>query len=631
MTIEPRSAAPQGAAPAPVTTGPGARSAAAPAVHQSFSSLVDQLSDAAPAGRPDPARASSRGDGRPPAALSQRGGGSTAPHPATRSAVPRTPSDGVGLESGTASGSDETGRVPVDAAAMLAGPAADPPIALPAWVWALTDPGASAAPDATAMAGTDPEEAEQNAIAGSQTIGASTPTPVRGPWGRTDSFTAGQTQSNAVQDPARPDGTGLPAGAGLPADAALPGNAQSASNAEPTGRRGEIGMPADRTATDDPRVADSSEAGRNATTAAGSVFGARPGPVRSGQPGAPSSDKLSPADAARAADLPESGAGHAAAPLASALAYRPGRVGHAPHSGLLPEGLPTGAGDRSVSNAPAVPGDADPTSPQTIPADLSGSGRPADPSALDRAARLAALFGATPPAAARSEGAASQAAPLPAPPATSVTAADAAAAFDHRKNPSGQSFSDRARDDAQMSGERAINAEAEAALRVEHGAPAGTRLVEVAGTGGLQAAAPASAPATASIGAPVAVPDEGSLRHQIVQGIKFQWRDGVGDVKLTLHPEYLGEMNISLRVDQGGVTAQLSAESASVRAWIAANEPLLRQGLAEQGLTLSRLVVTDQAPEQAPERESRRHAPQQETPKPPPPPRPDAATFEIVL
>jgi flagellar hook-length control protein FliK len=127
------------------------------------------------------------------------------------------------------------------------------------------------------------------------------------------------------------------------------------------------------------------------------------------------------------------------------------------------------------------------------------------------------------------------------------------------------------------------------------------------------------------------IPDESDLRRQLVQAIKFQWRDGAGDVKLTLQPGYLGDVAISLRVEQnGGVTAHVQADASDVRSWISANEPLLRQGLTEQGLTLDRLVVAQEKEEATSDHEGRKRQPQQETPEQLPKRR-ETAIFEVIV
>jgi hypothetical protein len=154
--------------------------------------------------------------------------------------------------------------------------------------------------------------------------------------------------------------------------------------------------------------------------------------------------------------------------------------------------------------------------------------------------------------------------------------------------------------------------------------------VAVAGAPLLDTAAAAAAPSLA--GAVSTIPDEADVRRQIVQAIKFQWRDGSGDVKLTLQPDYLGDVAISLRVEQnGGVTAHVNAAAADVRAWIGANEPLLRQGLAEQGLALDRLVIAQEREEATSDRDGRhRQPPQEETPEKPPQRR-ERAIFEVIV
>ena len=70
------------------------------------------------------------------------------------------------------------------------------------------------------------------------------------------------------------------------------------------------------------------------------------------------------------------------------------------------------------------------------------------------------------------------------------------------------------------------------------------------------------------------------LQNQIVQAMRVQWNGGIGDAQIRLQPAYLGDLAISLKVENGAVTAHLAASSAEVRQWIEANESSLRQGLA---------------------------------------------------
>jgi flagellar hook-length control protein FliK len=144
----------------------------------------------------------------------------------------------------------------------------------------------------------------------------------------------------------------------------------------------------------------------------------------------------------------------------------------------------------------------------------------------------------------------------------------------------------------------------------------------VAGTGAM-AAQPALDPAA-----------EADLPRQIVHAMRLQWKDGIGDARIRLLPEYLGELNVAIRVEHGSVTAALEASTPAVRHWIESHEPLLRQSLAEQGLHLDRLIVLDE-PEHAsePNRERRgEHGEQpQQQPRSRRRPPADETTFELIV
>jgi flagellar hook-length control protein FliK len=136
--------------------------------------------------------------------------------------------------------------------------------------------------------------------------------------------------------------------------------------------------------------------------------------------------------------------------------------------------------------------------------------------------------------------------------------------------------------------------------------------------------APASAPSV------VPVPDGEGVVSSIVQTLRLQMRDGVGTAVVQLEPEYLGAVSISLRVENGVVTATMHAENSAVRGWMEANAPLLRESLASQGLTLDRLIVTDDRIAENPSSNREQH--EQDQPARQRPRRDDAATtFEVVV
>jgi flagellar hook-length control protein FliK len=126
---------------------------------------------------------------------------------------------------------------------------------------------------------------------------------------------------------------------------------------------------------------------------------------------------------------------------------------------------------------------------------------------------------------------------------------------------------------------------------------------------------------------------DAEVPHQIVQAIRLQWTQGVGTARVTLQPDYLGDLRIDIRVDRGAVTAVLDASNPAVRQWIEGHESTLRQGLAEQGLTLDRLVVKDEQTPPDAGAEQRRQPRDEQPPEPRrrPAAAPTDATFEVVM
>jgi flagellar hook-length control protein FliK len=85
--------------------------------------------------------------------------------------------------------------------------------------------------------------------------------------------------------------------------------------------------------------------------------------------------------------------------------------------------------------------------------------------------------------------------------------------------------------------------------------------------------------------------DGASLTQSIVQTLRFQAREGGGEARIQLRPEYLGELTVSLRVNGGAVSAVLHADSPAVRSWIEDHQQDLRAALEDQGLTLHELAI----------------------------------------
>ena len=109
-----------------------------------------------------------------------------------------------------------------------------------------------------------------------------------------------------------------------------------------------------------------------------------------------------------------------------------------------------------------------------------------------------------------------------------------------------------------------------------------------------------------SFAAPVlSNPEQLELPDQLVRGIRMQWRNGVGEAKLRLTPEHLGEVLVSLQVRQGSVSAVLRVDSEIVKDWIRTHQNELKASLAAQGLRLDEFVVEEDGhADQRPGRES---------------------------
>jgi hypothetical protein len=102
----------------------------------------------------------------------------------------------------------------------------------------------------------------------------------------------------------------------------------------------------------------------------------------------------------------------------------------------------------------------------------------------------------------------------------------------------------------------------------------------------LPAASEASSAPTAEYGPFLADPAQ-----QIVKAVRLQWSEGVGEARLKLHPEHLGELSIRLRVEHGSVTASVRADSTTAAEWIRVNRAELESSLGAQGLALDTLEV----------------------------------------
>jgi flagellar hook-length control protein FliK len=79
--------------------------------------------------------------------------------------------------------------------------------------------------------------------------------------------------------------------------------------------------------------------------------------------------------------------------------------------------------------------------------------------------------------------------------------------------------------------------------------------------------------------------------ESIIQSLRLQYQRGGGEAVVHIKPEHLGPVSVSLRVENGSVSAVVNAENPAVAEWLKANEHLLRDGLSSNGLHLERFAI----------------------------------------
>jgi flagellar hook-length control protein FliK len=98
---------------------------------------------------------------------------------------------------------------------------------------------------------------------------------------------------------------------------------------------------------------------------------------------------------------------------------------------------------------------------------------------------------------------------------------------------------------------------------------------------------------------PIAMPEtrrhisgEHEIVPQLVRAMHAQFRAGVGEARIRLNPEHLGEVRVAITIDGDRVSALLQVERPEVQRAIESQSDSLRSGLAAQGFTLEHLSVS---------------------------------------
>jgi flagellar hook-length control protein FliK len=106
----------------------------------------------------------------------------------------------------------------------------------------------------------------------------------------------------------------------------------------------------------------------------------------------------------------------------------------------------------------------------------------------------------------------------------------------------------------------------------------------------------------------------------------MQFLRGGGDAVVQLRPEHLGPVTVSLKVEQGTVSARITAADPVVAEWLQAHQDTLREGLQANGLTLDRLAVERDG--RPPDRRERREQTPRQRFRPASEPQ---STFELTI
>jgi flagellar hook-length control protein FliK len=137
-----------------------------------------------------------------------------------------------------------------------------------------------------------------------------------------------------------------------------------------------------------------------------------------------------------------------------------------------------------------------------------------------------------------------------------------------------------------------------APLRLERAATIAPRVMSPVPMMPHAAPAPVAA-AVVSLPASSAGIADSQLGSQIVQSMRMQWAQGGGEATIELNPNFLGRVQVSVRVDRGVVSASVRADTTVVREWVAAHRDELSQTLAQQGLRLDKLEIAQAPKEQS--------------------------------
>jgi flagellar hook-length control protein FliK len=91
--------------------------------------------------------------------------------------------------------------------------------------------------------------------------------------------------------------------------------------------------------------------------------------------------------------------------------------------------------------------------------------------------------------------------------------------------------------------------------------------------------------------APSTAVDHQDVLNQIVRKAELMFKLNSSQMKIELHPEFLGKLTIKVMVEEGAVTARFITDNHQVKQMLEANLGMLRQTLESQGMKVERAEV----------------------------------------
>lgn len=151
--------------------------------------------------------------------------------------------------------------------------------------------------------------------------------------------------------------------------------------------------------------------------------------------------------------------------------------------------------------------------------------------------------------------------------------------------------------------------ESRSSTRVDSGVVTPMPASPVLAPGTPQGTVPTATPSAVSAGPTPETPttDDGQpVSARVVETLTLQHQQGGGRAEIRLRPEWMGPITVSLRMDNGEVTAVVRAESAAAVDHLVAETEHLRSALEARGLQLSSFEVRREAVHERDPREQRR-------------------------